>query len=141
MPPLQTPALDARGRALLDAIVRDDVELARDFFFPREPFKPLKDVGDPDRYWRQLFAAYRRDVRELHNGRRSWQGASFESLRLGSPPTWVKPGEEYNKIGYYRTFNAKLAYSVEGKRHALDIHTIISWNGEWYVTHLSRVRR
>ncbi len=139
-PELSTPGLEQHGRVLLDAIAKDDPELAKDFFFPRAPFTPLKDVANPDRYWVQLYATYKRDIHEMHRKRRDWTGATFESLRLGSPPTWVKPGDEYNKIGYYRTFNAKLRYTIGERKGVIDVHTIISWQGDWYVTHLGAIK-
>src|SRR6266446_855417 len=80
--------------------------------FAREPFIPLKDVQDPGRYHAQLLSTYHRDIQELHQKRKEWSGASFESFELGTAPTWVAPGKEYNKIGYYRTFHGKLLYRV-----------------------------
>jgi hypothetical protein len=139
-PELMSQELEQRARALLEAIVKDDPEIAKEFFFPREPFTPLKDVTNPDKYWVQLFGTYKRDIRELHRKRRDWTGAAFESFELGTPPTWVKPGDEYNKIGYYRTFRGRLRYTVGGKKGHIDVATIISWNKGWYVTHLAAIK-
>jgi hypothetical protein len=50
---------------------------------------------------------------------------------------WVQPGEEYNKIGYYRAFGSRLRYEVDGAPRAFDVKSLISWRGEWYVVHLS----
>jgi hypothetical protein len=107
-----------------------------DFFFPREPFVPLKDVADPGRYHDELVATYRRDIMALHGARRRWDGARFGAFALGTEPKWVPPGGEWNKIGYFRTFDALLSYEVAGKRRELAVRTIISWQGRWYVTHL-----
>lgn len=139
-PPAATSdELVERARALFDAVVSGCVELADPFFFPREPFLPLKDVKDPGRYHKQLLAAYHHDVRELHAQRRSWDGATFSGFELGTPPKWVKPGEEWNKLGYFRTFDAKLSYVIAGKARSFAVHTIISWDGRWYVTHLAPI--
>lgn len=135
-PPLASEDLDVSAKALFDAVVKDDPDLAKAFFFPREPFTPLKDAADPDRYWRQLFATYQHDIHKLHQKQRDWSKASFESFELGSPPTWVKPGDEANKIGYFRTFRGRLNYRHDGKKYHLETHTIISWDGHWYITHL-----
>lgn len=140
-PELATPGLEQHGKVLLEAIANDDPDRAKDFFFPRAPFTPLKDVTNPDKYWVQLYASYKRDIHELHLKRRDWSGVTFESITLGSPPTWVKPGDEYNKIGYYRTFNAKLRYTIGDRKGVLDVHTIISWQGDWYVTHLGAIKK
>ncbi len=138
-PPATSDELVERARALFDAVVSGRAELADPFFFPREPFLPLKDVKDPGRYHRQLLAAYHHDVRDLHAQRRSWDGAAFVGFELGTPPRWVKPGEEWNKLGYFRTFDAKLSYEIAGKTRAFVVHTIISWDGRWYVTHLAPI--
>jgi hypothetical protein len=132
--------LQQRAEHLLQAIAKLEPKLADDFFFPRAPFIPLKDVADPGRYFDQLLSTYHRDIRELHATRRDWQGAAFVSFTLGSEPRWVAPGKEYNKIGYYRTFHGKLRYRMgpEGTRtYDLDVGTVISWDGHWYVTHLA----
>lgn len=140
-PPLTSDELTERAHHLFDAVVRDEPELADDFFFPREPFLRLKDVDDPGRYHAELIRMYRRDVHLLHAGRRNWEGARFVSFELGTPPRWVKPGEEWNKIGYHRTFDGKLRYDLRGMVRTVDVHTIISWDGRWYVTHLLPTKR
>ena len=140
-PALASDDLATRAAHLLDALVQGKPELADDFFFPREPFLPLKDVADPGRYHAQLLAAYHRDVREMARKRRSWEGARFVSFELGTPPTWVAPGKEWNKIGYHRSFHGKLRYELDGRTHTLDVHTVISWAGGWYVTHLGAFKK
>jgi hypothetical protein len=139
-PPLASPDLDERAAHLLDAIAQNDAAIADDFFFPKAPFIPLKDVADPDRYFDQLLATYHRDIRSLRAERKDWAGVTFVSFELGTPPTWVAPGKEYNKIGYFRTFGGKLRYRVGEKVKDLAVSTLISWNGRWYVTHLSPIR-
>lgn len=137
-PPPPGDELAARAQKLFEAARDDDPPKAADFFFPREPFIPLKDVADGGRYWDTLFRTYKNDVRELHRKhRRDLEGATFVGLDLGSTPTWVKPGDEYNKIGYHRTFHAKLRYkTAAGADRSFDVHTLISWQGAWYITHL-----
>jgi hypothetical protein len=135
-PPKESAEFTERARSLFDAIVKDAPELADAFFFPREPFLPLKDVRDPAKYYAELLRVYRHDVHELHAARRSWAGAVFRGIELGSEPKWVKPGDEWNKIGYFRTFDAKLSYDLGGRTRVLGVRTIISWDGKWYATHL-----
>ncbi|HNS98550.1 MAG TPA: hypothetical protein PLJ27_25550 [Polyangiaceae bacterium] len=135
-PPHTSEFLESQGRALLDAIVFDDVSKANDFFFPREPFTPLKDVKEPDRYWKHLYRAYEQDIHKLHRRHRDWSGVAFESIEPGTPPAWVPPGDEANKIGYHRSWGTKLRYRLEGKLYTVKIHTVISWQGRWYITHL-----
>lgn len=140
MPPLASDALLESARALFDAIVQGKPELADGFFFPRAPFLPLKDVDDPGRYHDELVRVYHHDIQKLHKRRRSWDGARFVGFRLGSPPKWIEPGREWNKLGYYRTFDARLDYEVAGRALRLTVRTIISWEGKWYVTHLLPVK-
>jgi hypothetical protein len=54
---------------------------------------------------------------------------------------WVDPGEEYNKIGYFRVFGSKLRYEDgPGSPKSFDVKSLISWRGEWYVVHLSAIK-
>ncbi|MCL2824017.1 MAG: hypothetical protein FWD57_08500 [Polyangiaceae bacterium] len=129
-------ALNKSGIALFQAITSDDPSKARQFFFPEEPFTPLKDIKEPNRYWKQLYRVYEQDIHKLHRSRKNWSEAVFESIEPGSVPTWVPPGDEVNKIGYFRSWGTKLRYRVDGKLYTIKIHTVISWQGEWYITHL-----
>ncbi len=139
LPAMTSADLTLRARHLFQAIVENQPALADDFFFPKEPFIPLKDVADPGRYFDQLLATYHRDIASLHAKRKDWSGTSFLSFELGTTPGWVAPGKEYNKIGYFRTFRGKLTYSVADKMRELPVTTIISWDGRWYVTHLAPI--
>jgi len=134
--PHTAAVLEPRGRALLDAIVHDDVAKADAFFFPQEPFTPLKDIQDPDRYWKHLYRAYEQDIHKLHRRHRDWTGVTFESIEPGTPPVWVPPGDEANKIGYFRSWGTKLRYRLGDELYTVKIHTIISWQGQWHITHL-----
>ena len=82
------------------------------------------------------YRLYERDIRRLHRKRRDWSGATFESMTPGTPAAWIKPGQVHNKIGYYRTRFARLRYRLAKKRYTLFLHTLITWQGRWYVTHL-----
>jgi hypothetical protein len=141
LPPLESEELTARARGLFEAIVNDDPARGEPFWFPKEPFIPLKDVKGPDKYWDNLHRTFERDVHALHKKRKSWEGATFESFEVGSTPKWVPPGDEANKIGYYRSFRGKLRYRIEGKPSTIEVHTIISWQGKWYITHLSKFKK
>lgn len=141
LPPLESDELTQRAKKLFDAIAQDDPALGESFWFPKEPFIPLKDVKGPDKYWDNLHKTYERDIHALHRKRKSWEGATFVSFKMGSTPKWVPPGDEANKIGYYRSFRGKLTYRVDGKDVTFDVHTIISWQGEWFITHLSKFKK
>ena len=140
-PPLDSEELQAQARALFEAIVANDAARGESFWFPKEPFIPLKDVKGPDRYWDTLHKTYVNDIAGLHRQRKSWDGATFKGFVLGSAPKWVKPGEEANKIGYHRSFRGKLRYEIEGETHAIEVRTVISWQGRWYITHLRKFKK
>ena len=130
------PALQGRARALFDAVVADDPALAEPFWFPREPFTRLKAIDKPEKYWAQLHATYEADVRKLHRSRKSWDGARFLSYQPGSAPTWVKPGDEGNSIGYWRSFRGKVRFEQGGKEESFEVRVTITWQGAWHITHL-----
>ncbi len=139
-PPIDSEELQARARGLFDAVVQNNPSLGEDFWFPKEPFLILKDIKDPGKYWDQLHRAYVKDIEKLHNKRKSWEGAEFEKFEPGSPPKWVKPGDEGNKIGYFRTVKGNLVYKAEGKSHKLEVRVLISWQKRWYITHLGKFK-
>jgi hypothetical protein len=140
LPPTEGPELQERAKGLLEAVIHDEPQLGDPFWFPKEPFIPLKDVKGPDKYWEQLHRTFGNDVHKLHKKHKSWDGAVFEKFEIGSKPKWVKPGEEANKIGYHRSFSGKLHYTLDGKSEAFEVRTIITWQGRWFITHLSRFK-
>jgi hypothetical protein len=132
-------AFQARARALWDGIVRDDAEVALPFFFPLAAYRQVKAIPNPDADWkRRLVAAFRRDIHHLHEK----LGAHAEDAKLVELDVaterghWVDPGEESNKIGYWRVFGSKLRYETDKGATSLDVVSLISWRGEWYVVHL-----
>ena len=137
-PPLDSEDLTGQARRLFEAISVGDPAIARDFFFPKEPFLVLKDIKNPGKYWDQLYRVYEEDIQKLHRKhRKELEGATFEGFALGSVPTLVKPGEEGNKISYHRTFRGKLRYrTTAGQERSFEVRVIISWAGRWYITHL-----
>jgi hypothetical protein len=142
-PPASGAAFDAGVAALWAGIVADDPEKAMPFFFPLAAYQQVKDVSDPASDWkRRLVAAYGRDVHGLHKrlgadaARAIFVGIEVPDARA----RWVDPGEEYNKIGYYRVFSSKLRYTVDGEARAFEVKSLISWRGEWYVVHLGAIQ-
>jgi hypothetical protein len=133
-------AFDARALALWDAIVKDDAELALPFFFPLPAYAQVKAVGNPEGDWRhRLVANYTRDIHKLHQ-RLGSHAADARLLGVDVPnerARWVEPGEEYNKLGYFRVYGSKMRYAVGDRPGAIDISSLISWRGEWFVVHLS----
>lgn len=139
-PPASSPALDARAAALWDAIVHDEPERALPFFFPVTAYEQVKAIHSPASDWRRrLVAAYKRDIHGLHE-RLGKKAESATFVRLDVPDErarWIEPDEEYNKIGYWRVYGSRIVYAVDDKERTLDISSLISWRGEWYVVHLT----
>lgn len=133
-------AFTARAAALWDGIVHDDPDRAMPFFFPVTAYQQVKDVGNPGADWRRrLVAAYKRDIHALHE-RLGSRAESAKLVRVEVPEErarWVEPGDEYNKIGYWRVYGTRLVYEVNGRERTFDVTSLISWRGEWYVVHLT----
>jgi hypothetical protein len=136
-------AFDARVAALWAGIVEDDPDRAMPFFFPLAAYLQVKDVADPGTDWkRRLVAAYAHDVHGLHArlGDRA-HDAKLTGLEVtDARARWVDPGEEYNKLGYYRVFGSRLRYELDGSTHSIEVKSLISWRGEWFVVHLGAIR-
>lgn len=136
------PQWDADTRALWQAIVDDDPDQARSFFFPLGAYQQVKAISDPaGDYDKRLIAYYEDDIHKLHK-QLGADAATAQFARLEVPPTaqWIKPGVEYNKGAYWRVLDSKLVYTVAGKEKSFVVKSMISWRGEWYVVHLSSIR-
>ncbi len=151
------PAFEARVAALCEATARGDPDRAMSFFFPLAAYEQVKDIANPAADWnRRLVAAYARDIRALHakfaganpttavvpgsEAQDAAGNASFLAIDVPEGKArWVEPGEEYNKIGYFRVFGSTLRCEVGGLTQTLEVKSLISWRGEWYVVHLSAI--
>ena len=133
-------AFDARVAALWAAIVEDEPDRAMPFFFPVTAYEQVKGIPNPASDWRRrLVAAYKRDVHALHK-RLGEHAADAKFVRADVPQDrarWVEPNEESNTLGYYRVYGTRIAYEMDGKERTLEVASLISWRGEWYVVHLS----
>jgi hypothetical protein len=143
MPSADGASFRAHAALLWRAIADDNPDAAMPLFFPLGAYQQVKDVGDPAADWNhRLVAAFRHDIHALHAKLGAdATAATFVSLDVPSGRArWVLPGEEWNKIGYYRVFGAKIRYGVNGEAHTFDVKSLISWRGEWFVVHLSAIR-
>ena len=138
-PNIDNPLFRQRLEQLWDAIVHNDVERARSFFFPVEAYKQVKGIKKPERDWKyRLFKAYKRDVRKYHRllGK-SRAKAKLLRIELRNKPKWMKPGSEGNLIGYWRVTRSYLHFvDGDGKKRRFDLTSMISWRGQWYVVHV-----
>ena len=56
------------------------------------------------------------------------------------PVRKLQPGEEYNKLSYWRVYGTTLYYTEDGQGNSFPVTSLISWRGEWYVMHLGEIR-
>jgi hypothetical protein len=133
---------DHRARALWDAVVADDPSIAVPTFFPSAAYQQVKSINDPTSDWHdRLIAEFETDIHALHRTLGADAAkASFTGLTVPDQAVWVTPGQEYNKLPYWRVYGSRLDYSVGGVAHSLPVSSLISWRGQWYVVHLGVIR-
>jgi hypothetical protein len=143
MPSSSGPSFDAMSAALWEGIVRDKPAIAMASFFPRAAYAQVKAVSDPGADWQhRLVSAFERDIHALH----TQLGGGADRARLvglevpQSRARWVEPGEEWNKLGYFRVFGSALRYEIDGSKRAFEVKSLISWRGQWYVVHLCAIK-
>jgi hypothetical protein len=128
------------GPALWQAILEDDAKLALPWFFPVEAYRAVKAIAEPDRDWEtRLVRHFERDIHDyrmqLGKFRDEMQYVRIEVPSDGAK--WMKPHSECNKLGYWRVLRAQLVYlDREQRERRMEITSMISWRGEWYVVHL-----
>ena len=132
----------ARMQLLWSAILLDDPDKALPTFFPEAAYEQTKAIEHPDADWRRrLVAHFRRDIHALHvDVASTGVGMSARLLRIELPEKrarWVEPGEEGNRLGYYRVYRTKIVWTAESEEHDFPITSLISWRGQWYVVHLT----
>jgi hypothetical protein len=141
-PDATTPEFSARMQLLWSAILHDDADIAIPVFFPLSAYSQTKAISNPERDWQhRLFAHFKRDIHALHvEVASTGVGMSARLIRVDlndKHAHWIEPGDEGNKIGYYRVYGSQLIWSAEGKEHASPISSFISWRGVWYIVHLT----
>jgi hypothetical protein len=139
-PTLSSPSFQARLALLAQAIVSGDVEPASAAFFPLVAYQQVKDVAKPERDYRlRLLAHFKRDLVEYHHALGAGAAeATFGGITLPEAAvTWMAPGTEGNKLGYFRVLRSRLHFTLPtGRSRDFELTSLISWRGEWYVVHL-----
>jgi hypothetical protein len=123
------------------AIVADDPEIARSFFFPIEAYDKVKAIDKPKVDWeKRLWKNFVRDVHGYHA--KLGEDPERAELLAFEPRTerkmWIKPHREGNRIPYWRmTRNHLKIRDARGKELKLELTALISWRGEWFIVHLN----
>jgi hypothetical protein len=140
LPRTDSPGFHERLERLVAAIARDEPELALPAFFPRVAYQQVKAIADPARDWQQrLVRAFERNIHEYHQSLGSdAAGVVFAGLTLRERGVrWMNPGSEGNRVGYYRVTRSQLRVRLpNGTERNLELTSLISWRGAWYVVHL-----
>ncbi|HEY3253199.1 MAG TPA: hypothetical protein VGJ91_04590 [Polyangiaceae bacterium] len=139
-PTLASASFQSRVAAVARAIISGDVEPALPAFFPLVAYQQVKDVAKPERDYRfRLLANFKRDLLEYHRVLGAAAAESkFEGITVSEKDVkWMAPGSEGNKLGYFRVLRSRLRFTLPtGRSRELELTSLISWRGEWYVVHL-----
>ncbi|NOY93922.1 MAG: hypothetical protein GXP55_22290 [Deltaproteobacteria bacterium] len=137
-PPPRPAASEAseRARAFLLAVRDDDAEAALAFFLPRDAFRLIKGVTDPDRFYDRLVRRFRADLHALHQAHPELAEARFLRVELSRRRGWVRPRQEANRLPYWSVRHSRLVYEVAGQERSFELRTLITWDDHWYLTHL-----
>ena len=137
LPPFASDELTTRARHLLEAIAKDDGELAGDIVFPRDAYLAVKDAPDPGKLWdTKVLAAFRREVHILHKRTKGVERAVFTSFDLGQPAAEALPKKHDLKKMLWRAKRSRLGFTIDGKPSHFDVIELTGWRGAWYVTRL-----
>ena len=116
-------------------------ETCEAFFMSREVFRQVKGVADPDRFYDRMLALFHRDVHALHEELGDdAERATFLRLELSRRRGWVVPRQESNRLPYWAQRHNWLYYQVGEEERRFEVRTMNSWDGQWFVTHLSEFR-
>jgi hypothetical protein len=134
IPPTSSDELTTRAKHLLEAIAKDDPDLAVDIEFPREGWIATRDAADPGKEWDDhIDERFRHSVHALA---KHSQGAQFVSLELGHAVVQNAPKHHGWRKPLWTTHASRLTYVVDGHTRTIVIHEMTAWRGAWYVTHL-----
>jgi len=140
-PQADDPGFQTRVASLCDAIINGSPEKSHEAFFPLVAYRQVKAIADPDRDYRlRLLRHFDRDILEYHQKlvKRPTPLACSGLIIPEGQARWMKPGSEYNRIGYFRVLRSKLAVKdAGGNTVTLEVTSLISWRGQWYVVHLN----
>ncbi len=140
-PSVESPAFKRRMEIVWQAIVKNDPSLAERAFFPKVAYEKVKDIKNPGADWNsRLMKNFARDVGKYHDKLgEDAPAARYVRLEVDAARVkWMDPGKEGNKLGYYRVTRSKIVYlDAAGKEKTLELTSLISWRGEWFVVHLN----
>jgi hypothetical protein len=137
IPPTSSDELTQRARHLLEAVAKDDPDLATDIVFPRDGWLATRDASDPGKDWdKHVDGPFRKAVHGFAHRHEGLQGAHFVSLELGHAMVQELPRHHGFKKPLWKVHGSRLTYVVDGHTRVLSVRELTAWRGAWYVTRL-----
>jgi hypothetical protein len=137
IPATSSDELTLRARHLLEAVAKDDPDLAADIVFPRDGWLATRDAVDPGKDWdKHVDGPFRKSVHGFARRHDGLQGAHFVSLELGHAVVQATPRHHGFKKPLWTVHGSRLTYVVDGHTRVLPVREMTAWRGAWYVTRL-----
>jgi hypothetical protein len=137
MPPATSDELTERTRHLLEAVGKDESDLATDILFPRDGWLATRDADDAGKDWEKKIAApFRKALHRLSRRAKGIDRARFVSIELGQALSQVTPKRHGWKKPLWVLVGARVSFVVDGRTRTLSIREMTAWRGAWYVTRL-----
>ena len=137
IPPTTSDDLTVRSRHLLEAIAKDNADLATDILFPRDAWLATRDAADPGKDWdKRVSGPFHRSVHRLSHGREDLDRAQQVTLEIGHTVVQVTTRRHSWKKPLWAVHGSRVTYVVDGHTRTLAIREMTGWRGAWYVTRL-----
>jgi hypothetical protein len=137
IPATSSDELTARARHLLEALGKDDPDLAGDIVFPRDAWLGTRDAEDLGKDWdKRVDSPFRRSVHGVSHRHESLARAQFVAIELGHAVVQTTPRRHGWKKALWTVHGSHLTYVVDGHTRTLPIREMTAWRGAWYVTRL-----
>jgi hypothetical protein len=136
IPSTSSDELTGRARHLLEAVGKDDPDLASDILFPRDGWMATRDADDPGKEWEKRVASPFRKAIHADARHHEIDRAQLVSLELGHAMVQSTPKRHGWKKPLWIVHGSRLTYVVDGHTRTLNIREMTAWRGAWYVTRL-----
>lgn len=137
LPASTSDELTLRMRHLLEAIVQDNADLARDALYPRDGFILLRDAKDPGKTWDQrVHAPFQKAVHRTHQRTKGIENAKYVAFEVGQSGVRVGAKNREWKRDVFRAGHARLVFTIDGKAKHIEVGELVSYKGAWYVLRL-----
>jgi hypothetical protein len=137
MPPGGGDELTERARHLLEAIAKDESDLATDILFPRDGWLATRDVDDPGKDWeKRVNVPFRKALHRQSRRQKGLDRAQFVSFDPGHAIVQATPKRHGWKKPLWMLLGARVSFVVDGRTRTMSIREMTAWRGAWYVTRL-----